>query len=105
MVSHIASPEEFRRAIDGTALVDFWADWCGPCKMMAPIFEELSEAYAGRIRFFKLDVDALPEIPGELGISGIPTLILFRQGGEAARLVGAVPKARLAAWLDGHLAQ
>lgn len=69
-------------------LVDFWAEWCGPCKMIGPIVEEVAEEYDGQLRVVKMDVDANPSIPQRLGIMGIPTLILFNRGKEVERLVG-----------------
>jgi len=69
-------------------LVDFWAEWCGPCKMVAPVVDEIARDYDGRLKVVKFDVDANPVTPSGLGIMGIPTLILFKEGEEAARLVG-----------------
>jgi len=69
-------------------LVDFWAEWCGPCKMIGPIVEQVAEEYVDRLRVAKVDVDANPDIPQQLGIMGIPTLILFKDGSEKARIVG-----------------
>jgi thioredoxin 1 len=85
-------------------LVDFWAGWCGPCLMLAPIVDELAGDYDGRMQIAKLDVDASPEIAIRYGVEGIPTLILFDNGAEAARFVGFQPKARLAGGLDQVLA-
>jgi thioredoxin 1 len=76
-------------------LVDFWAEWCGPCKMVAPAMEEIADEYEGRLRVAKMDVDASPETPSWLGIRGIPTLILFKGGAEIKRLVGFRPKEAL----------
>ena len=73
-------------------LVDFWAQWCGPCRMIAPMVEEIADAYKGRLRVAKMNVDTSPETPGRLGIQGIPTLILFKDGKEVKRLVGLRPK-------------
>ena len=82
---------EVLQAADPT-LVDFWAAWCGPCRMIAPIVEEIANEYGDRLKVAKMDVDANPNIPGQLGIRGIPTLILFKEGVEAKRLVGYRPK-------------
>jgi thioredoxin 1 len=73
-------------------LVDFWAAWCGPCRMIAPIVEEIASEYDGRLKVAKMDVDANPNTPGQLGIRGIPTLILFKGGVEVKRLIGYRPK-------------
>ncbi|MDE2904312.1 MAG: thioredoxin [Chloroflexota bacterium] len=84
-------------------LVDFWAEWCGPCKMIAPIVDELAEEYDGRVGFAKVDVDANPMTPGQFGIRGIPTLLVFKDGAEVGRIVGFRPKSDLAAALDQAL--
>lgn len=84
-------------------LVDFWAEWCGPCKAIAPVLEELSTELAGKVKIVKLDVDANPSAAAQYGVRSIPTMILFK-GGEAADIkVGAgTPKAGLMKWLEGH---
>jgi thioredoxin 1 len=84
-------------------LIDFWAEWCGPCRMIAPIVEELSHEYEGRIKVGKLDADEFPEILQQYGIMGIPTLILFKGGQPVERLVGYKPKGELVAKLERHL--
>lgn len=84
-------------------LVDFYADWCGPCKIMAPYIDELARSYAGRALVVKLDTDKNQLTAQRFSIRGIPTLIVFRGGKEAAREVGAVPKQRLEGLLDGQL--
>jgi thioredoxin 1 len=84
-------------------LVDFWAEWCGPCKMIAPIVEELAKEYAGKLKVAKLDADANPNTMQAYGIMGIPTLILFRDGQEVERIVGFMPKERLVQKLTPHL--
>jgi thioredoxin 1 len=73
-------------------LVDFWAAWCGPCRMVAPVVEEIAATYDGRLKVARMDVDTSPNTPGQLGIRGIPTLILFKDGMEVKRLVGFRPK-------------
>ena len=73
-------------------LVDFWADWCAPCKMIAPIVEDLAEEYDGKVKFAKMDVDSNPKTPMTFGIRGIPTLIVFNGGSAVDQIVGAVPK-------------
>jgi thioredoxin 1 len=81
-------------------LVDFWAGWCGPCRVLAPTFEKLAEKYGNEVRFVKLDVDELPEIAGQYGIQSIPTLLLFAGGEVVAQIVGLQPYEKLAALLD-----
>ncbi|HHY06763.1 MAG TPA: thioredoxin [Clostridia bacterium] len=84
-------------------LVDFWAPWCGPCKMIGPIIEELSSEYRGKVKVCKLDVDENNKTAGDYGIMSIPTIILFKGGEEINRLVGFVPKAKIAKALDSAL--
>ena len=88
---------------DKPVLVDYWAEWCGPCKMIAPILDEVSETYNGRLLVAMMNVDENREVPGKYGIRGIPTLMLFKGGELAATKVGALSKAQLTAFLDGHL--
>ena len=88
---------------DAPVLVDFWAEWCGPCKMIAPILDEVSKAYDGRLQIAKLNVDENRDVPAKFGIRGIPTLMLFKDGELAATKVGALSKAQLTAFLNGHL--
>ena len=85
-------------------LVDFWADWCGPCKIIAPIVEELAEEYDGKVAFAKLDVDANPETSIKFAIRSIPTLLVFKDGQPIDQVIGAVPKAVLKSRLDHALA-
>ena len=84
-------------------LVDYWAEWCGPCKMIAPILDEVSNTYEGKLQIAKMNVDENRDIPAKFGIRGIPTLMLFKGGQLAATKVGALSKAQLTAFLDGHL--
>jgi thioredoxin 1 len=84
-------------------LLDFWAEWCGPCKMIAPILEEVAKEYGDKIQIAKINVDENQEIPAKFGIRGIPTLILFKNGEIAAQKVGALAKSQLTAFLDSHL--
>ena len=81
-------------------LVDFWAEWCGPCKMIAPILEEIAASYSGRLKICKVDVDANPDIPGKFNIRGIPTLIIFKGGNAIDTKVGALSKTQLAEFVD-----
>ena len=84
-------------------LVDYWAEWCGPCKAIAPILDEVSKDYAGRLQIAKMNVDENRDVPAKFGIRGIPTLMLFKDGQLAATKVGALSKAQLTAFLNGHL--
>ena len=88
---------------DKPVLVDYWAEWCGPCKMIAPILDEVSKDYEGRVQIAKMNVDENREVPAKFGIRGIPTLMLFKGGELAATKVGAMSKAQMAAFLDAHL--
>jgi thioredoxin 1 len=85
-------------------LVDYWAEWCGPCKMIAPILDEVSAAYEGKVQIAKMNVDENRDIPAKFGIRGIPTLMLFKDGQLAATKVGAMSKAQLTAFIDQQLA-
>ena len=84
-------------------LVDYWAEWCGPCKMIAPIFDEVSVSYEGKLQVAKMNVDENREIPAKFGIRGIPTLMLFKDGKLAATKVGALSKAQLVAFIDEQI--
>ena len=88
---------------EAPVLVDYWAEWCGPCKMVAPVLEELAGVYSGKLKIAKMDVDANQEVPAKHNIRGIPTLMLFKGGQLAATKVGALSKAQLTAFIDGHL--
>ena len=84
-------------------LLDFWAEWCSPCKIMAPLLDEIAEDYEDRLTAAKIDIDENPQAPPKCGIRGIPTLILFKNGTVAAQQVGAVSNSQLAAFLDSNL--
>jgi len=88
---------------DQAVLVDFWAEWCGPCKMIAPILDEIADEYAGKLKVVKLDIDSNPAIPRRFGVRGIPTLMVFKAGEVEATKVGAVSKSQLAAFIDSNL--
>ena len=85
-------------------LVDFWAEWCGPCKMIGPSLEELSEELGEKVTITKLNIDDNPDAAAHFGVRGIPTMMLFKGGTKVAEKVGAAPKGQLKAWLEGELA-
>lgn len=87
----------------GPVLIDYWAEWCGPCKMIAPILDELAEEYADRVKVVKLNIDDNPETPPKYGIRGIPTLMIFKHGKVEATKVGAVSKSQLAEFIESNL--
>lgn len=89
--------------VKGKVLVDFWAEWCGPCKMIGPIVEEIAGEYQGKLKVAKLNVDENAAVPAKHGVRGIPTLILFKNGTVVAQKVGASAKSQLTAWIDSNL--
>lgn len=88
---------------DVPVLVDYWAEWCGPCKMIAPVLEEIADEYDGKLKICKLNIDENPQTPPKFNIRGIPTLMLFKDGGVDATKVGALSKSQLTAFLDSNL--
>ena len=88
---------------DKPVLVDFWAEWCGPCKMIGPALEEISEELGDKVTIAKVNIDENPDAPGKYGVRGIPTMILFKNGEAAATKVGAAPKSALKGWIESVL--
>ena len=84
-------------------LLDFWAEWCGPCKMIAPILDDIAKEYAGKVKVAKINIDENQQTPAQFGVRGIPTLMIFKNGSVEATKVGALSKSQLVAFLDGHL--
>ena len=104
-ISHVsdASFDDDVLKSDQPVLVDYWAEWCGPCKMIAPILDEIAEEYEGKLRVAKLNIDENPATPPKYGIRGIPTLMLFKGGNVEATKVGALSKSQLTAFIDQNL--
>ena len=90
-------------AADKPVLVDFWAEWCGPCKMIAPALEEIAGEIGERVDIVKLNIDENPETPGHYGVRGIPTMVLFKNGKPVAQKVGAAPRSQIQQWLESEI--
>jgi thioredoxin 1 len=103
MATTKVTDDSFQEDVIGSSkpvLVDFWAEWCGPCRMIAPALEEISDELGERVTVAKLNIDENPDIPARYGVQGIPTMILFKDGEPAATKVGAAPKSQLQSWLE-----
>ncbi|MAM39281.1 MAG: thioredoxin [Erythrobacter sp.] len=106
MATITVTDEGFQKDVldsDKPVLVDFWAEWCGPCKMIAPALEELSEEMADQVTIAKMDIMENTGVPGRMGVQSIPYLVLFKNGEPAAQMRGAAPKGQLKQWLEGAL--
>ncbi|MCX7646226.1 MAG: thioredoxin [Rhodobacteraceae bacterium] len=106
MATHAVTDETFDaevRQSDIPVVVDFWAEWCGPCKQIGPALEELSEEYAGKVKIVKVNVDENPNSPAQMGVRGIPALFLFKNGNVVSNKIGAAPKASIASWIESAI--
>jgi thioredoxin 1 len=100
LVKHITDADFQATVANGVTLVDFWAPWCGPCKMIAPVLEEIAGELGGKAQFVKINVDDNPQVAGQYGIMSIPTLLLFKDGKKVDQKVGALPKPALKSFIE-----
>jgi thioredoxin 1 len=106
MATKIVTDQSFTAEVlnsDKPVLLDFWAEWCGPCRMIAPALEEISAALGEQVTVAKINIDENPETPGKYGVRGIPTMLLFKNGEVAAQKVGAAPRGQIQSWLEAQL--
>lgn len=106
MTKHVTD-QEFETAVlkaDGPVLVDFWAEWCGPCRQLAPILDQVSAEMGDKVTVAKVNIDENPEAPTKYGVRGIPTMILFKNGQPVATKVGSLPKSQIVEWLQSQVA-
>ena len=106
LIKHVSDASFQADVLDaqGPVLVDFWAEWCGPCKNIEPILKDLAESYKGKLQIVKINIDENPGTPGKFGVRGIPTLMIFKNGHQAATEVGAKSKSHLTAFIDQQIA-
>lgn len=95
--------EVLQASLDTPVLVDFWAEWCGPCRMIAPALEEIANELGDKVTVAKLNIDENPDTPARYGVRGIPTMLLFKDGQPVAQKVGAAPRSQIQQWLEGNL--
>lgn len=106
-MANITTDNDFKKDVldsNVPTLVDFWAEWCGPCKMLSPVIDQISEEFKGKLNVYKVNIDDNPEVPTKYGVRGIPNLILFKNGEILDSKVGALAKGDLYDWLESHLA-
>ena len=106
MATKIVTDQNFAADVLGSdkpVLLDFWAEWCGPCRMIAPALEEISNTLGDKVTIAKINIDENPETPGKYGVRGIPTMLLFKNGEVAAQKVGAAPRGQIQDWLEAQL--